>query len=178
MLREREALIQDLFERVIVGDSLPPEPTPIVYQKEQTQDEKPPQVHIKREPQQPKPPSISKSNPHPSTHEQAADIKRREERARAKEFFNKFLEKANDAQIEIFKAVMETPTVKTIQALLNIPFIPKMIEEEKKKDKEKWNNTTAREFCREYTKYNQKLFEECLKDLYKKKQNQSIGPTQ
>jgi len=142
MLREREALIKDLFEQVI-SDSLPPDPIPIVQEQEQTQAKKQAPSNI---------------------------IK----------FFNELLQKANDAQIEIFKAVMESPGVQTIKALMSIPFIPKMLKElrenETKEAAERLNNMTDQELCEEMSKRYNITFQECLKE--RMKHNQNIGPTQ
>jgi len=180
MLREREALIQDLFERAM---DIPPSTESLMTlvqevpeNTENTQDEKPTQLNIKREPSQHRPQGVSKSNPHPSTHEQAADIKRREEQARAKKFFNEFLQKANDAQIEIFKAVIESPGVQTIKAFMSIPFIPQMLNELKEKEAkekaEKINKMQPREFCEWVIKYSNTTAHECLIEYYKNKENQ------
>jgi hypothetical protein len=136
------------------------------------------EIRMRREPSQHIQLGVHRQPRYPSTYEQAADEKRKAEQARAKEFFYNFLTKANNAQTEVFKTVMENPITQTIEALLKIPFIPQMIKEEKEKEKERFAKMSDREFCREYTKNNQEEFIECLKDLHKKKQNQSIGPTQ
>jgi len=115
----------------------------------------------------------------PSTYEQAADEKRKVEQASVKEFFYNFLQKADEAQTEIFKAVMETPAVKTIEALLRIPFIPQMIREEREKEGERLNKMSDREFCEWAIKRYKKTFSACV-DYYKDKEknNQSIEDTQ
>jgi hypothetical protein len=132
------------------------------------------EVRMHREPPQHIPSGVHRQPRYPSTYEQAADEERKAEQARAKEFFYNFLQKANNAQMEILKSVMESPEVKVIEALLGIPFIPQMIKEEKEKEKEKWADTSDRDFCRQFTK-NQKEFIECLKDLHEKKIKQTNG---
>jgi len=165
-----------IFESLTLGKSyikekapmLPSEP-PAIVQELPEQAERQTQLSMKREPSMPRPQGVHNFNTHPNTNEQAADAKRKAEQVSFKEFFYKFLKRANAAQIEIFKAVMENPIAQTIEALLRIPFIPQMIKEEKEKEKEKWANTSDRDFCRHFTK-NQKEFIECLKDLQKKKE--------
>lgn len=99
--------------------------------------------------------------------------------------FLKFLRLANELQIEIFKAVMESPTVQTIRALLLIPFIPKMLEELKDQDREVWIelNKNDRKFCEYVCEHYRMTFYECLARVNseraeQERQAQNRGPTQ
>jgi predicted SnoaL-like aldol condensation-catalyzing enzyme len=85
-------------------------------------------------------------------------------------FFMAFLKKANEFQIRLLKAVIENPIVEVIDALLSIPFIPQMIKEAKEKERERWANTSDRDFCYEFTK-NQQQFIDCLRDLHNAEMN-------
>jgi len=175
--------MKTLRERLLEGMDLPPEPPGIEMAEPGHQAQKP-SLTFSREPPVPYKPSLSKPS-HPGTSEQGADEKRKKEKASIAEFFRKFLARANDAQIAVFKKFMELPTVETIKSILRIPFIPQMIEEEKRKqrelDKEKWNNITDRQFCEDMAKLYKTTFYQCLIDYDRHKREndiQSIGPTQ
>jgi hypothetical protein len=98
-------------------------------------------------------------------------------------FFMAFLRKANDMQIKLFKAMMDTPTAQTIKALLLIPNIPKMLQELRKQEAEEWNNANDRQLCEKLSKKYRITFYECLARINTEKAEQErkaqgIGPTQ
>jgi len=85
-----------------------------------------------------------------------------EEKKSMIDFFNAFLHKANNAQIELFKKVMENPSIEAIRSILNIPYLPQMMRDAKQKEADEWNSEDIREFCKKASQKYKVQFYQCL----------------